>query len=97
MCIRDRAKGFIKIYGLTAKLAAARDVRFGNGVDLGTPDAWAARSAEPVGRTVRGWAGRRAGRAVGEHPLRLAAGSARPGRVAGARPGAARRGPAGRR
>ena len=36
---QSQAKGFIKIYGLTAKLAAARDVRFGNGVDLGTPDA----------------------------------------------------------
>ena len=30
------AKGFIEIYGLSSKLAAARDVRFGNGVDLGT-------------------------------------------------------------
>lgn len=29
------AKGFIEIYGLSSKLAAARDVRFGNGVDLG--------------------------------------------------------------
>ena len=36
---QSQAKGFIEIYGLTAKLAAARDVRFGNGVDLGTPDA----------------------------------------------------------
>ena len=30
------AKGFIEIYGLSSRLAAARDVRFGNGVDLGT-------------------------------------------------------------
>ena len=30
------AKGFIEIYGLSSKLAAARDVRFGNGVDLGS-------------------------------------------------------------
>jgi argininosuccinate synthase len=30
------ARGFIEIYGLSSKLAAARDVRFGNGVDLGT-------------------------------------------------------------
>jgi argininosuccinate synthase len=32
---QSNAKGFIEIYGLTAKLSAARDVRFGNGVDLG--------------------------------------------------------------
>jgi argininosuccinate synthase len=32
---QSMAKGFIEIYGLTAKLSAARDVRFGNGVDLG--------------------------------------------------------------
>ena len=31
---QSHAKGFIEIYGLTAKLAAARDVRFGNGEDL---------------------------------------------------------------
>ena len=31
---QSNAKGFIEIYGLTAKLSAARDVRFGNGVDL---------------------------------------------------------------
>ncbi len=31
---QSHARGFIEIYGLTAKLAAARDVRFGNGVDL---------------------------------------------------------------
>ena len=30
------SKGFIEIYGLSAKLSAARDVRFGNGPDLGT-------------------------------------------------------------
>lgn len=29
------AKGFIEIYGLPAKLAAARDVKFGHGVDFG--------------------------------------------------------------
>jgi len=29
------SKGFIEIYGLSAKLAAARDGKFGNGVDLG--------------------------------------------------------------
>ncbi|WP_225754200.1 argininosuccinate synthase [Actinotalea sp. Marseille-Q4924] len=33
---QSHAKGFIEIYGLTAKLSAARDVRFGNGVDLGS-------------------------------------------------------------
>ena len=33
---QSNAKGFIEIYGLTAKLSAARDVKFGNGVDLGT-------------------------------------------------------------
>ena len=32
---QSNARGFIEIYGLTAKLAAARDERFGNGVDLG--------------------------------------------------------------
>ena len=32
---QSHAKGFIEIYGLTAKLAAARDVRFGNAEDLG--------------------------------------------------------------
>jgi len=31
---QSQARGFIEIYGLTAKLAAARDVKFGNGVDL---------------------------------------------------------------
>jgi argininosuccinate synthase len=31
---QSQAKGFIEIYGLTAKLSAARDVKFGNGVDL---------------------------------------------------------------
>ena len=34
---QSNAKGFIEIFGLTAKLAAARDVEFGNGVDLGGP------------------------------------------------------------
>ncbi|WP_152191954.1 argininosuccinate synthase [Georgenia satyanarayanai] len=33
---QSNAKGFIEIYGLTAKLAAARDAAFGNAVDLGT-------------------------------------------------------------
>ena len=33
---RRPPEGFIEIYGLSSKLAAARDVRFGNGVDLGT-------------------------------------------------------------
>ena len=32
---QSQARGFIEIFGLTAKLAAARDVKFGNGVDLG--------------------------------------------------------------
>ncbi|SDS60391.1 argininosuccinate synthase [Paraoerskovia marina] len=32
---QSSAVGFIDIYGLTSKLAAARDVKFGNGVDLG--------------------------------------------------------------
>ncbi|WP_250445454.1 argininosuccinate synthase [Actinotalea sp. C106] len=32
---QSHAKGFIEIYGLTAKLSAARDVKFGNHVDLG--------------------------------------------------------------
>ena len=32
---QSNAKGFIEIYGLTAKLAAARDAAFGNAVDLG--------------------------------------------------------------
>lgn len=31
---QSQARGFIEIYGLTAKLSAARDVKFGNGVDL---------------------------------------------------------------
>lgn len=31
---QSQARGFIEIFGLTAKLAAARDVKFGNGVDL---------------------------------------------------------------
>jgi argininosuccinate synthase len=35
---QSQAKGFIEIYGLTAKLSAARDVKFGNGVDLGLGD-----------------------------------------------------------
>ncbi|WP_024288665.1 argininosuccinate synthase [Cellulomonas sp. KRMCY2] len=35
---QSHAKGFIEIYGLTAKLSAARDVKFGNGVDLGIGD-----------------------------------------------------------
>ncbi|PYF99761.1 argininosuccinate synthase [Georgenia satyanarayanai] len=33
---QSNAKGFIEIYGLTAKLAAARDAAFGNAVDLGS-------------------------------------------------------------
>lgn len=33
---QSSARGFIEIYGLSAKLAAARDVQFGNGEDLGT-------------------------------------------------------------
>ena len=32
---QSHAKGFIEIYGLPAKLAAARDVKFGRGVDFG--------------------------------------------------------------
>jgi argininosuccinate synthase len=32
---QSAAKGFIEIYGLTSKLSAARDVRFGNAEDLG--------------------------------------------------------------
>ncbi|SDC74960.1 argininosuccinate synthase [Sanguibacter gelidistatuariae] len=31
---QSQARGFIEIFGLTAKLSAARDVKFGNGVDL---------------------------------------------------------------
>ncbi len=33
---QSAARGFIEIYGLTAKLSAARDLKFGNGVDVGT-------------------------------------------------------------
>ncbi|HLV05059.1 argininosuccinate synthase [uncultured Georgenia sp.] len=33
---QSNAKGFIEIYGMTAKLAAARDAAFGNAVDVGT-------------------------------------------------------------
>ncbi len=33
---QSASKGFIEIYGLSSRLAAARDVRFGHGVDLGT-------------------------------------------------------------
>ena len=33
---QSQAKGFIEIFGLTAKLSAARDEKFGNGVDFGT-------------------------------------------------------------
>ncbi|MEE6282642.1 argininosuccinate synthase [Georgenia sunbinii] len=32
---QSNAKGFIEIFGMTAKLSAARDVAFGNGEDLG--------------------------------------------------------------
>ena len=32
---QSNAKGFIEIFGLTSKLAAARDVRFGKGVAMG--------------------------------------------------------------
>ena len=32
---QSAARGFIEIYGLTSKLSAARDVRFGNAEDLG--------------------------------------------------------------
>ncbi|GAA2522399.1 argininosuccinate synthase [Rarobacter incanus] len=32
---QSQARGFIEIYGLSAKLAAARDEKFGNGVDFG--------------------------------------------------------------
>jgi len=33
---QSAARGFIEIYGLSSKLAAARDVQFGNGEDLGS-------------------------------------------------------------
>ncbi|UNX56027.1 argininosuccinate synthase [Georgenia sp. TF02-10] len=32
---QSQAKGFIEVYGMTSKLAAARDVTFGNQVDIG--------------------------------------------------------------
>lgn len=35
---QSHAKGFIELTGLTTKLAAARDVKFGRGEDLGTTD-----------------------------------------------------------
>jgi argininosuccinate synthase len=35
---QSQAKGFIEIYGMTAKLAAARDARFGRGVVIAGPD-----------------------------------------------------------
>ena len=35
---QSSARGFIDIYGLSSKLAAARDVKFGNGVDFGVGD-----------------------------------------------------------
>ncbi|WP_175955719.1 argininosuccinate synthase [Schaalia sp. Marseille-Q2122] len=35
---QSHSRGFIEIYGLTSKLAAARDVRFGRGIDFGTGD-----------------------------------------------------------
>ena len=35
---QSQSKGFIEIFGMTSKLAAARDVQFGNGVDFGTGD-----------------------------------------------------------
>jgi argininosuccinate synthase len=33
---QSAARGFIEIYGLSSKLAAARDVKFGNAEDLGS-------------------------------------------------------------
>lgn len=35
---QSQARGFIEIYGLTTKLAAARDEKFGRGVDFGVGD-----------------------------------------------------------
>ncbi|MPV51174.1 MULTISPECIES: argininosuccinate synthase [unclassified Pseudactinotalea] len=35
---QSHARGFIELFGLTSKLAAARDEKFGNAVDLGTGD-----------------------------------------------------------
>ncbi len=39
---QSEARGFIEIFGLTAKLAAARDAKFGRGVVIGGPDLTAA-------------------------------------------------------
>ena len=91
------AKGFIELYGLTAKLSAARDVRFGNGVDLGqrgkpatgpepVPKAGREPSGpgparEPVGRPVRRRPRGRPRGAEQVHALRLAAGAVRHRRV----------------
>ncbi len=55
------------------------------------------RTYPALGRAVRRRAERRAGPAVGQRPLRLAAGAVRPRRVPRARPRPARRRPAGRR
>ena len=33
---QSHSRGFIEIFGMTSKLAAARDVRFGRGIDFGT-------------------------------------------------------------
>src|SRR5699024_6623899 len=35
---QSNARGFIELFGLTSKLSAARDEKFGNAVDLGTGD-----------------------------------------------------------
>ncbi|SNU01191.1 argininosuccinate synthase [Ruaniaceae bacterium KH17] len=35
---QSNARGFIEIFGMTSKLAAARDVKFGKGVDFGVGD-----------------------------------------------------------
>ena len=43
---QSQAKGFIEIYGLAAKQAAARDVAFGNGQDLSIPEGASLRKDE---------------------------------------------------
>ncbi len=97
------AKGFVELWGLPSKMAAQRDQRPSAPVatadrrhDVSGGDE-RRRHDPPLGRPLQRRAERGAEPAVGERALRLAAGALRPGCLAGARPGAARRRPARRR
>ena len=92
------AKGFVQLWGMPSKLAAAREQRLPERVSQAPPPA-----ADPgtppspdtaLGRPFGGGPSRGAGGSLQVHRLRLAARAVRPGRLPGPRPRAAPRRPA---